>query len=80
MYIYNCIDLFFSAIFIQLQIIVTNLTTNEKANYTRYHHFKTMDGKYLNPFDRGVLLNCLEYFYVVDPPHIAKRKVQAHVV
>ena len=58
--------------------MVTNLTTNERANHTRYRHFKTHDGKYRNPFDRGFLLNCLEYWHLVETRNIATR--QTHIV
>lgn len=61
-------------------MILRNLTTNEKANYHRYRHFKTPEGKFRNPFDRGVMMNCLEYWHIIDPVHIARTRPQSHVV
>lgn len=61
-------------------MVLNNMTTNEKANYSRYRHFKTVDGRFKNPFDRGILMNCLEYWHFVDPLYIAKTKRQSHVV
>ena len=63
----------------QTVMIVSNLTTNERANYQRYHHFKTSDGKYRNPFNRGLWMNCLEYWKIVAPAHMSRRR-QTHIV
>ena len=49
--------------------MVLNMTTNERANYKRYRHFRDAHGHYHNPFSRGVLMNVLEYFNIVAPLH-----------
>ena len=38
------------------------MTTNERHNAHRYSHFKTADGTFHNPFDRGPRRNCYAYF------------------
>ena len=40
--------------------ISKNVTTNEMANWHRYKYLKKSDGTFRNPFDRGLLPNCLE--------------------
>jgi len=40
--------------------IARNLTTNELANWHRYKYLIRKDGGFRNPFDRGLLRNCLE--------------------
>ena len=42
--------------------LLHNLTTNEWHNRKRYPHFKTIDGSFVNPFDRGVAHNCKTFF------------------
>ena len=42
--------------------LLSNLTTNERHNCKRYPHFKTVDGRFTNPFDRGVAANCHAFF------------------
>lgn len=42
--------------------LLSNLTTNERYNRKRYPHFKTLDGGFTNPFDRGVAANCHGFF------------------
>ncbi|GAB9472296.1 Palmitoyltransferase [Globisporangium polare] len=37
-----------------------NLTTNEVMNSHRYQHMRTAQGKFQNPFDRGLVKNCAE--------------------
>ena len=58
----------------QLYTIIFNLTTNERANYRRYRHFKTANGRYKNPFDRGLIKNCLEYWNVIDQVGVVRRR------
>lgn len=41
-------------------LTVKNLTTNEVMNSHRYQHMRTEQGKFQNPFDRGILKNCME--------------------
>mmetsp|Transcript_29288 Transcript_29288/g.73115 ORF Transcript_29288/g.73115 Transcript_29288/m.73115 type:complete len:506 (-) Transcript_29288:48-1565(-) len=48
--------------FFRTRNLLRNLTTNEVHNYKRYAHFKTDDGGFRNPFDRGVCANCHAYF------------------
>mmetsp|Transcript_27858 Transcript_27858/g.49788 ORF Transcript_27858/g.49788 Transcript_27858/m.49788 type:complete len:578 (-) Transcript_27858:67-1800(-) len=40
--------------------IARNVTTNELANWHRYKYLIRKDGAFRNPFDRGLLKNCLE--------------------
>ena len=42
--------------------LLSNITTNERYNRKRYPHFKTLDGGFYNPFDRGVAANCHTFF------------------
>ena len=42
--------------------LLSNLTTNERCNHKRYPHFKTLDGGFFNPFDRGLAANCRAFF------------------
>jgi len=42
--------------------LLQNMTTNERQNRGRYAHFKSVDGGFVNPFDRGALCNCATYF------------------
>ena len=42
--------------------LLGNVTTNERHNHHRYSHFKTVDGAFHNPFDRGPRRNCQVYF------------------
>ena len=61
-------------------MIISNITTNEKANYTRYRHFKTEDGSFHNPFDRGVFYNCLEYWHLITPSGGTRMRKHTHIV
>jgi hypothetical protein len=58
----------------QLYTIIFNLTTNERANYRRYRHFRTANGRYKNPFDRGFMKNCLEYWNVIEQVGVIRRR------
>eukprot|EP00966_Prymnesium_polylepis_P060713 1408706-Prymnesium_polylepis.2 len=42
--------------------LLKNVTTNERHNHHRYAHFKSVDGAFHNPFDRGMRANCTAYF------------------
>ncbi len=57
-------------LFTQFKLMFTNLTLNEEVNYTRYRHFKTMDGRFRNPFNRGLVHNILEYWHLKRNPLI----------
>jgi hypothetical protein len=48
-----------------LYLISVNLTTNEYINYTKYDYlFK--DGKFMNPFNRGIFSNCYTFWFRPD--------------
>lgn len=42
------------------QSVFIALTTNERMNITRYKHFEDSEGRYRNPFNFGVLQNCVD--------------------
>ncbi|OQV17462.1 Palmitoyltransferase ZDHHC17 [Hypsibius exemplaris] len=44
------------------QISVMAMTTNERINQRRYGHFRDEDGTDVNPFNKGFVGNCLEFF------------------
>ena len=56
---YNC--------YLQIYQALKNQTTNEGINWKRYDYMKDANGKYRNPFDRGVVTNMMEYFYLIPP-------------
>ena len=41
-------------------LTATWLTTNEQVNRSRYAYLRDEQGRFLNPFDKGVVSNCLE--------------------
>lgn len=43
------------------QISMMAMTTNERLNQHRYGHFHGEGGLKVNPFDRGCLLNCMDF-------------------
>lgn len=45
--------------------MATNLTSNERINQKRYRYLIGSDGKFYNPFDRGIVRNILEHFYFI---------------
>jgi len=45
-----------------------NLTTNERANGHRYEYLKDSNGRFYNPYDRGLLLNIQEALHLVKVP------------
>lgn len=45
------------------QLISNNMTTNEMENRGRYAHFRDHNGRFRNPFDRGLVNNCFERFF-----------------
>ncbi|XP_074651026.1 uncharacterized protein LOC141905858 isoform X3 [Tubulanus polymorphus] len=47
--------------------MLKNITTNEYINYKRYSYLKDANGRFYNPFNRGVLMNILEYIYLRLP-------------
>ncbi|KAL5460537.1 hypothetical protein EMCRGX_G033989 [Ephydatia muelleri] len=60
----------------QVVTMVKNMTINERSNKTRYRHFKAPDGKFRNPFSRGLVRNCLEFWNIAEPSHY-RRSVSA---
>ncbi|XP_053559612.1 uncharacterized protein LOC128650009 [Bombina bombina] len=44
-----------------------NLTTNEKVNMKKYAYLKDSNGKFSNPFNRGLCKNVLEYVHIIPP-------------
>lgn len=47
----------------QVRGILTNITSNEMINMTRYQHFKDSRGRIHNPFDKGVSNNIKEFCF-----------------
>jgi len=45
-----------------LYLVATNLTTNEYMNYTKYDYLME-DGRFKNPYNRGVGQNCGEFWF-----------------
>lgn len=43
-----------------MYLTAKNLTTNEVMNSHRYQYMRTEQGKFQNPFDRGLVKNCVE--------------------
>ncbi|CAB4044191.1 probable S-acyltransferase 23, partial [Paramuricea clavata] len=52
-------------ILIHVGNMATNLTSNERINQKRYSYLTGSDGKFYNPFDRGIVRNILEHFYFI---------------
>lgn len=46
----------------QAMQIARNITTNEMSNGHRYDYLKGEDGRFFNPYDRGVIQNCKDFF------------------
>ncbi|KAJ1217021.1 hypothetical protein NDU88_004618 [Pleurodeles waltl] len=42
-----------------------NITTNERMNYMKYSYLKDENGRFVNPFNRGILLNLLEFCHLI---------------
>jgi palmitoyltransferase len=67
----------------QLFCVVINMTTAEFLRRQKYQHFKSeIDGKFFNPFDQGVLNNCI-IFWQADRPdwytmYDESRKIKEH--
>lgn len=45
----------------QMYLVCKNLTTNEFINFERYNYLLE-DGVFRNPYDRGIILNCSEFW------------------
>ncbi|KAM4050228.1 uncharacterized protein ACNLHF_014612 isoform 1-T1 [Anomaloglossus baeobatrachus] len=50
-----------------LYMAATNITTNERMNAKKYFYLMDEEGKFSNPFDRGLFLNILEFIHVIPP-------------
>ncbi|CAK9209241.1 unnamed protein product [Sphagnum troendelagicum] len=48
---------------VQAVQIARNITTNEMSNAARYNYLKYSNGRFHNPFDRGVRKNCMEFLF-----------------
>lgn len=53
---------------LQANQIKVNLTTNERINQKRYKYLSGASGLFTNPFDRGTIRNCMEYFHWIEAP------------
>ncbi|XP_073511819.1 uncharacterized protein [Phyllobates terribilis] len=50
-----------------LYMAATNITTNERMNAKKYLYLMDEEGKFYNPFDRGLFLNILEFIHLIPP-------------
>ena len=50
----------------QISQVLRNITTNELANLHRYHYLRDADGRFRNPFDKGVMENLYVFACVVE--------------
>ena len=66
-HIIYCTNIFYTFLF-QLTLALSNMTTNESINHKRYKHWQDKDGKFHNPFDRGLRINVLEFLLVIPTP------------
>nr|XP_039254281.1 probable protein S-acyltransferase 23 [Styela clava] len=59
-----------------------NLTTNERLNQERYDYLKDCNGRFMNPFDQGIIDNLREFFHMKSPLTILgnKRSDQGSIV
>ncbi|XP_069487214.1 uncharacterized protein [Ambystoma mexicanum] len=46
---------------------ISNITTNERVNCKKYSYLKDEKGQFANPFDRGFLLNLMEFCHFIPP-------------
>ncbi|KAK3752609.1 hypothetical protein QZH41_018815, partial [Actinostola sp. cb2023] len=60
--------LMLALVLFQAHQITKNITTNERMNRRRYRYLIGPSGLFSNPFDRGTIKNCLEYFHWTDVP------------
>ncbi|KAA8497859.1 putative protein S-acyltransferase 23 [Porphyridium purpureum] len=65
-----------------LYLIARSMTTNEQVNARRYEYFWNHEGRFQNPTDRGIVRNCLEFWYqrsarlVYSPLNLAEDEQQ----
>ncbi|KAG9345518.1 hypothetical protein JZ751_008662 [Albula glossodonta] len=50
-----------------LYMAAQNTTTNERLNHQKYSYIREEEGQTTSMFDRGALLNLLEFFHMVPP-------------
>ena len=64
-----------------LKSMLSNLTVNESVNWVKYDYLKLPNGMFMNPFNRGLLRNILEYFHCFKPSELqfSKRSVLNNV-
>jgi palmitoyltransferase len=51
--------------------VIRNITTNELANLHRYHYLRNADGRFKNPFDKGISQNMYTFCAVVENEAVA---------
>lgn len=44
-----------------------NLTTTESLQPTKYTYLLNNQGTFFNPFDRGIVLNFMEFLHIIQP-------------
>jgi len=57
-----------TVMFVQGIITVLGITTNEWSNRHRYDYLKDQNGKFYNPYSKGVVSNCMEMCCVTKSP------------
>lgn len=50
----------------QISQVLRNITTNELANLHRYHYLRNAEGRFHNPFDKGLAENVYAFACVVE--------------
>ncbi|XP_039254281.2 uncharacterized protein LOC120331274 [Styela clava] len=80
MFLFTIIAMFLTG-FTSYQASV-NLTTNERLNQERYDYLKDCNGRFMNPFDQGIVDNLREFFHMKSPLTILgnKRSDQGSIV
>lgn len=58
----------------QVHQALRNITTNELANAHRYHYLRDADGKFRNPFDRGMASNARAFLRGVENEAAVQRE------
>ncbi|XP_028600196.2 palmitoyltransferase ZDHHC12-like [Podarcis muralis] len=48
-------------------MVAVNLTTAECFKTTKYAYLLDHQGKFFNPFDRGIILNFMEFLHIIKP-------------
>lgn len=59
-----------------VQLVLSNLTTNEHMNYSRYKHMRDSHGNLNNPFNRkSVMLNVLDALFPSKASYYSREEV-----